>query len=243
MKAFIEIWEEIKALSAKNDDSAARAEKEAARLDFIADPKNDAARDEWKKALDKYATICAENTNRKIKIELLKGNARIALAAEAVPVICEVWNKYAGKKHGPKTNEKIKSEIKEKANIYCYLSQRSYCGSEFNISPCGRNGFDNIYGYDVTVSTKYNTDTQTYKKAVDDNNVIQTIAPEDLQLIYISREYINDPDAVIIQLHELNKKAREAQEELERIAHEYNALTRGAIKQINARETITQWII
>ena len=239
MKKFIEIWEEIKTLTAETNDSAARAEKEAARLDFIADPKNDAARDEWKKALDKYAAACTENTNRKIKIELLKGNARIALAAEAIPIICEIWNKYAGKKHGPKTNEKIKSEIKEKANIYCYLSQRVYSGSEFNISPCMGNGWS-TYGYDITISTVYNSDTQTYKKAVDDNNVIQTIAPEDLQLIYVSREYINDPDAVITQLYELNKKARAAQEELERITHEYNALTRGAIKQMNARETITQ---
>lgn len=242
MKKFIEIWEEIKTLNAENNDNAARAEKEAARLDFIANPKNDAAREEWTKALDKYAAVCTENTNRKIKIELLKGNARIALAAEAIPVICEVWNKYAGKKHGPKTNEKIKNEIKEKANIYCYLSQRSYSGSEFNISPCNENGWS-THGYEITVSTIYNTDTQTYKKAVNDNNVIQAIAPEDLQLIFISREYINDPDAVITQLYELNKKARAAQEELERITHEYNALTRGAIRQINARETITRWII
>ena len=241
MKKFIEIWEEIKTLTAETNDSAARAEKEAARLDFIADPKNDAARDEWKKALDKYAAVCTENTNKKIKIELLKGNARVALAAEAIPVICDVWNKYAGKKHGPKTDEKIRNEIKEKAKIYFYLSQRVYSGSEFNISPFhdGRS----VYGYDVTISTVYDSETKEYKKAVGVNNVIQPIAPEDLQIIYISREYINDPDAVITQLYELNKKAREAQEELERITHEYNALTRGGIKQINARENITQWII
>lgn len=242
MKKFIEIWEEIKTLTAAANENEARAEKEAARLDFIADPKNDAARDEWKKALDKYAAVCTENTNRKIKIELLKGNARIALAAEAIPVICEVWNKYAGKKHGPKTDEKIKNEIKEKANIYFYLSQRVYSGSEFNISPCSVNGWK-THGFDITISTIYDSENKQYKKAVDNNNVIQTIAPEDLQIIYISREYINDPDAVITQLYELNKKAREAQEELERITREYNALTRGAIKQINARENITQWII
>ena len=151
MKKFIEIWEEIKTLTAQTNESAARAEKEAARLDFIADPKNDAAREEWKKALDKYAAVCTENTNRKIKIELLKGNAHIALASEVIPVICEVWNKYAGKKHGPKTNEKIKNEIKEKANISCYLSQRVYSGSEFNISPCG------VYGYEITISTIYDS--------------------------------------------------------------------------------------
>lgn len=237
MKKFIEIWEEIKALQAATNDSAAKAEKEAARLDFIADPQNGAARAEWQKALDKYAAACTENTNRKIKIELLKGNARIALAAEAIPVICEIWNKYAGKKHGPKTNEKIKSEIKEKANIYCYLSQRIYSGSEFNISPCC------VHGYDVTISTKYDAEKREYKKAVGENNVIQEIAPDDLQIIYISSEYIEDPGAVIIQLHELNKKARAIQEELEKTVHEYNALTRGAIKPINARENITQWII
>ena len=241
MKKFIEIWEEIKALRATTNDAAAKAEKETARLDFVADPQNGAARDEWKKALDKYAAAQNEITNAKIKIELLKGNARIALAAETIPVICEIWNKYAGKKHGPKTSDKIKEEIKEKLNVLCYLSQRSYSGSEFNISPRAGGCWAN--GYEITISTKYDSEKREYKKAVDGNNVIQTIAPEDLQLIYISREYIDDPDAVITKLYDLNKQARAAQEELERITHEYNELTRGAIKQMNARETITQWII
>lgn len=237
MKTFNEIIAEIKTLSAHTNETQARSEKEAARLDFIANPKNDDARAEWQKALDKYAATCKAITNNKIKMELLKGNARIALAAEAIPVICEIWNKYAGKKHGPKTNDKIKAEIKEKANIYFYLSQRVYSGSEFNITPCG------MYGYDITVSTIYDSEKQQYKKAVDDNNVIQTIAPEDLQLIYVSREYIEDVDAAIAQLYALNEKARAAQEELENIAHEYNKIARGSIKEINARENITQWII
>lgn len=242
MKKFIEIREEIKTLSAKNDERNARSEKEAARLDFIANPKSDAARVEWQKALDKYAAICKAITDNKIKIELLKGNARIALATEAIPAICEIWNKYAGKKHGPKTNDKIKNEIKEKANIYFYLSQRIYSGSEFNISPCDENG-RNIYGYDITISTIYDSDNKQYKKAVDDNNVIQTIAPEDLQIIHASRDYVENIDAAINQLYALNEKARAAQAELENIAHEYNKIARGSIKEINARENISQWII
>ena len=175
-------------------------------------------------------------------MQLLKGNAHIALAAEVIPVICEIWNKYAGKKHGPKTNDKIRNEIKEKANIYFYLSQRVYSGSEFNISPCGENG-RNLYGYDITISTIYDSENKQYKKAVDNNNVIQTIAPEDLQLLYVSREYIEDIDAAITQLYALNAKARAVQEELENIAREYNKIARGSIKEINARENITQWII
>lgn len=237
MKTFNEIIAEIKTLSARTNETQARSEKEAARLDFIANPKNDDARAEWQKALDKYAATCKAITNNKIKMELLKGNARIALAAEAIPVICEIWNKYAGKKHGPKTNDKIKNEIKEKANIYCYLSQRVYSGSEFNITPCG------MYGYDITVSTIYDSEKQQYKKAVDDNNVIQTIAPEDLQMIYAPRDYIENIDVAITQLYALNEKARAIQEELETIAHEYNKIARGSIKEINARENITQWII
>lgn len=242
MKTFNEIITEIKALSATNNEKEARNEKEAARLDFIANPKSDAARAEWQKAIDKYAATCKAVTDNKIKIELLKGNARIALAAEAIPVICEIWNKYAGKKHGPKTNDKIKSEIKEKANIYFYLSQRVYSGSEFNITPCTSNGWS-THGYDITISTIYDSEKKEYKKAVDNNNVIQTIAPEDLQLIYISREYIEDVDGAITQLYALNEKARAAQEELENIAHEYNKIARGSIRSLNARETITQWII
>ena len=242
MKTFNEIITEIKALSKQNNEKEARSEKEAARLDFIANPKSDAARAEWQKALDKYAATCKAITDNKIKIQLLTGNARIALAEEVIPVICEIWNKYAGKKHGPKTNEKIKNEIKEKANIYFYLSQRVYSGSEFNISPCNGNGWS-TYGYDITISTMYDSEKKEYKKAVDNNNVIQTIAPEDLQLIHVSREYIEDIDAAITQLYALNAKARAVQEELENIAREYNKIARGSIKKINPRENITQWII
>ena len=242
MKTFNEIITEIKTLSAHTNETQARSEKEAARLDFIANPKSDAARAEWQKALDKYAESCKAITDNKIKIELLKGNARITLAAEVIPVICEIWNKYAGKKHGPKTNEKIKNEIKEKANILCYLSQRVYSGSEFNISPCSGDGWS-TYGYDITISTIYDSENKQYKKAVDDNNVIQPIAPEDLQLIHVSREYIEDINGAIAQLYALNEKARAAQEELENITHEYNKIARGSIRKINARENITQWII
>lgn len=241
MKTFNEIIKEIKTLSAPNNETQARSEKEAARLDFIANPKSDAARAEWQKALDKYATICKTITDNKIKIELLKGNACIALAAETIPVICEIWNKYAGKKHGPKTSDKIKEEIKNRANVFCYLSQGVYSGSEFCVSPHVGGGWCN--GYNITISTVYDGEKKEYKKAVDGSNVIQTIAPEDLQLIYISREYIEDIDGAIAQLYALNEKARAAQENLENIVHEYNKITRGSIKTLNARENITQWII
>ena len=89
MKKFIEIWEEIKTLTTETNDSAARAEKEAARLDFVADPKNAAARDEWKKALDKYAAIWNTNVDARTVNGLRFEGVAINAAGDPVGIFTE----------------------------------------------------------------------------------------------------------------------------------------------------------
>lgn len=49
-----------------------------------------------------------------ITIKILNSNAKIALFNEVMPKVLEVLAKYKNKPYGPKTEKKIKDEIKEK---------------------------------------------------------------------------------------------------------------------------------
>ena len=49
-----------------------------------------------------------------ITIKILKSNAKIALYNEVLPVVLEVLEKYKNKPYGPKTEQKIRDEIKGK---------------------------------------------------------------------------------------------------------------------------------
>ncbi len=49
-----------------------------------------------------------------ITIKILNSNAKIALFNEVMPQVLEVLEKYKNKPYGPKTEQKIKDEIKEK---------------------------------------------------------------------------------------------------------------------------------
>lgn len=69
-----------------------------------------------------------------ITIKILNSNAKIALYSETMPIVLEVLAKYKNKPYGPKTEEKIKDEIKEKTNCSFYISTR-YSSQEYHIIP------------------------------------------------------------------------------------------------------------
>lgn len=69
-----------------------------------------------------------------ITIKILNSNAKIALYNETIPVVLEVLAKYKNKPYGPKTEQKIRDEIKEKTNCSFYISDR-YSSQEYHIIP------------------------------------------------------------------------------------------------------------
>lgn len=159
-----------------------------------------------------------------ITIKILNSNAKIALYNETMPVVLEVLAKYKNKPYGPKTEQKIKDEIKEKTNRGFYISER-YSSQEYHIFPLEFNG--NIY--DIECGTKYVEGKQ--KKLLDENK-IQVLKLNDLTIYYSSKEYIDNIPKRIKELKRLYKKAYEKQQELEKICIEYNSLTVGNIKNI-----------
>lgn len=167
-----------------------------------------------------------------ITIKILNSNAKIALYNETMPKVLEVLAKYKNKPYGPKTEQKIKNEIKEKTNCGFYISVR-YSSQEYHIFPLEFNGNT----YDIECGTKFIDGKQ--KKLLEDNK-IQVPELKDLTIYYSSKEYIDNIPKRIKDLKRLYKKAYEKQNELEKICSEYNSLCVGSIKNIYKDKNIYQ---
>lgn len=167
-----------------------------------------------------------------ITIKILNSNAKIALYNETMPVVLEVLAKYKNKPCGPKTEEKIKDEIKEKTNCSFYISTR-YSSQEYHIIPLEFG--NNIYN--IECGTKYIDGKQ--KKLLDENK-IQVLEFDDLTLYYASKEYIENIPKRIKELKRLYKKAYEKQRELATLCSKYNNLCVGNIKNIYKDKDIFQ---
>ena len=159
-----------------------------------------------------------------ITIKILNSNAKIALYNDTMPIVLEVLAKYKNKPYGPKTEKKIKDEIKEKTNCSFYISTR-YSSQEYHIIPLE---FSNN-NYNIECGSKYIDGKQ--KKLLEENK-IQALELIDIELYYSSKEYIENIPKRIKELKKLYKKAYEKQQELEKICSEYNVLAVGNIKNI-----------
>lgn len=159
-----------------------------------------------------------------ISIKILNSNAKIALFNEVMPQVLEILAKYKNKPYGPRTEEKIKDEIKEKTNCGFYISVR-YSSQEYHVFPLEFS----CNTYNIVCGTKYIDGKQ--KNLLDDNK-IQVPELNDLTIYYSSKEYIDNIPKRIKELKRLYKKAYEKQQELEKICIEYNSLTVGNIKNI-----------
>lgn len=159
-----------------------------------------------------------------ITIKILNSNAKIALYNETMPIVLEVLAKHKDKPYSPKTEEKIKDEIKEKTNCSFYISER-YNSQEYHIIPLELSN----NAYNIECGTKYIDGKQ--KKLLKDNK-IQVLEFSDITLYYASKEYIENIPKRIKELKKLYKKAYEKQQELAVLCSEYNNLCVGNIKNI-----------
>lgn len=159
-----------------------------------------------------------------ITIKILNSNAKIALYCETLPTVLEVLANYKNKPYGPKTEQKIKDEIKEKTNCSFYISTR-YSSQSYHIIPLEFSSNN----YNIECGTKCIDGKQ--KKLLEENK-IQVLSFNDLTLYYTSKEYIDNIPKRIKELKRLYKKAYEKQQELAAICSEYNNLAVGNIKNI-----------
>lgn len=163
-----------------------------------------------------------------ITVKILNSNAKIALYNEVMPIVLEVLAKYKNKPYGPKTEEKIKDEIKEKTNCSFHISVR-YGSQEYHIIPLSGNT------YNIECGAKCIDGKQ--EKLLKENK-IQVLEFSDITLYYISKEYVDNIPKRIKELKRLYKKAYEKQQELDSICSEYNNLAVGSIKNIYKNKII-----
>ena len=187
-------------------------------------------REKRKTVENDIAKLEEKKEDLQITIKILNSNAKVALFNEVMPQVLEVLAKYKGKPLGPKTEEKIKNEIKEKTKCGFYISIR-YSSQEYHIFPLDFNSNN----YDIVCGTKFIDGKQ--KNLLEDNK-IQVPELNDLTLYYTSKEYIDNIPKRIKELKRLYKKAYEKQQELEKICSEYNSIAVGNIKHIYSNKHI-----
>ena len=182
-------------------------------------------RHEQRKNVENDIVILEEKKkDLQITVKILNSNAKIALFNETMPTVLEALAKYKNKPYGPKTEEKIKDEIKEKTNCSFYISER-YGSQTYHIIPLEFSSNN----YNIECGPKYIDGKQ--KKLLEENK-IQVLVFSDIELYYTSKEYIENIPKRIKELKRLYKKAYEKQQELAEICSKYNNLTVGNIKNI-----------
>ena len=219
MKKFNEIIREVNQTQQKIKEVEEKTKEFRNTYINITDLKE---RREKKKIVENdIAKLEEKKTDLQITVKILNSNANIALFNEVMPQVLEVLAKYKNKPYGPKTEEKVKNEIKEKTKCGFYISER-YSSQEYHIFHLEFNGT-------IECGTKF---IDGKKKKLLDDNKIQVPELNDLTLYYTSKEYIDNIPKRIKELKRLHKKAYEKQQELENICSEYNNLAVGNIKHI-----------
>ena len=222
MKKFIDILEEIKQTREAVKAAEARENELVESYMKVCDLRE---RHEARKAVENdMIKASAEKKDLQITIKILKNNAKIALFNEVMPVALDVLKKYAGKPYGEKTKQKISDEVKEKTNCRFYISS-SYSSHSFDLYPV--DGFGN--DYNITCGTEYKDGS---RKPLLIDNKIQVVTFEEIELYYISREYVEDIPQRIEAIKAAHAEAVAKQKELEAVCDRFNDLAVGDIKHI-----------
>ena len=222
MKKFIDILEEIKQTSGLIKAVEVRESELVKSYMKIGELKE--RHDAAKAQENDMIKASEEKKDLQITLKILKSNAEIALFNEVIPVALEVLKKYAGKPYGEKTKEKISDEIKEKTNCRFYITSR-WDSYSFDIYPM--DGFGN--DYNITCGSKY---TNGERKPLLIDNKIQLITFDEIELYYISREYVADISQRVENLKTAYAEAVIKQEELQTACDNFNMLAVGDISCI-----------
>lgn len=159
-----------------------------------------------------------------ITCKILQSNAKVTLFNEVMPTALSVLTKYKNKPYGPKTEQKIRDEIKEKTDCLFYISS-SYDTQVYIIRPMGFSGNT----YEIECGSKC---IDGIRKNLLEKNKIQVLALSDITIYYTNIEYIDDITKRIEELKRLYRNAYEKQQELDCICRQFNKLAVGSMKHL-----------
>ena len=228
MEKFTNIMEEIRATYAAIEDAETAETAAVDRYMCFNDPRERYAA---KKAEDDdLKKISERKLDLKIKMQILKNNARVALFHEALPVALEILAKYQGKPYGEKTRQKISDAVQEKTACRFYISSR-YGSDCMNFYPVNALGNE----YAITCGTEISNGS---RQPILVDNKIQPVKVEDVGLYYISDDYVEDIPRRIQDVKAAYAEAYAKQKELEEICSRYRNLAVGDLPQIYADKHI-----
>lgn len=181
------------------------------------EPEIIAMHEEYLKTVKKWEKI---EIDCKVKIALLKNNAKFALMNDVVDVVVDTFNKFSGKPYGEKTKEKISNEVKEKVNCGAYIYNNII--HVYMMNYVGRE-------YDLEIGMK------NYNNKLLIDNKIQNFTKDDLKLYNGSINYIENVDTEVKYIRDAQAKIIEKEQELEKMCEEYNKHTTNGINSIIIR--------
>lgn len=224
MKKYVEIQAEI----ARNAETI---RKESERLNALTwTEKKDA--DNGLKIAEKIDALRLENA-------ILNDNARRAFVAEKLPAVLEILSKYAGKKYGPKTRDKIYGEIKTRLNVgfYATFNYSGGCDS-ISLAPLNKDGFTHGDSYN-----KFNLYTE-YKKTpfINDENVIQKVSADAVTLSNCG-EYVENVAERVKQIREKWQAMQDAAKKLDATIAEFNTVCASSIKGVEKAYNVRSYLI
>lgn len=172
----------------------------------------------------------------RIENKILHDNARRALYAEVMPIVCETLKKYEGKPYGEKTEKKVADEIKSRCNVHFYM-RREYKNTALHLVPLNSQGYSgtmfNYQDFDIYGAREKVGDEAP--QALDENNKIHAFQPEAFRLSYCA-PYIDDTKAhaqkILAEFAELKK----ARDEYRKKIDAFNSLLPSGISHANERE-------
>lgn len=181
---------------------------------------------------ERIIEVSEEQQLIKIENRILHDNARRALFAEVVPAALEIWNKYAGKKYGPKTEEKIENEIQAETGCRVYATRKEYgTGTELHISfP-----YPSVYNYfsygDFSITPKWENGSEKQPLLSEDNKILPVDA-ESLRL-WDCREYRENVREVSRDIVGTWKAVKDKYDSFYRAVQDFNALIPGKMPNVD----------
>jgi hypothetical protein len=176
-----------------------------------------------------------KNEESKTKIAILTQNAKRAFFAENIGKICEIWNSYAGKKHGDKTAEKIRAEMATATGAGVWICEK-YNETQISIYLQRANGCGILPNGETTINAYIKDYTPT-----DDENKIKPLDAGAV-VLYWCGDYVDDVAEHIRKFYEAREALKVAEENAKKAREVYNDLTRGNMKRADRAQGFPAWI-
>ena len=151
--------------------------------------------------------LITEEKNLEEKTIVLNNNYHYAIVHEFVPIICEIMNKYKGKRVGEKTTEKIRNEFYERTGFRFYWDEQYSC--QIVISNINTRITLYIYWENTNVRSFF----------------VEELTPEKIK--YSDDTYIEDIDNYIESIREERQQLKQAMDNLNSMIDKYNKRTVG----------------